>query len=98
MNISISEDFDLYRPFGPPIGKFKIPFKIVNSINNFVEETIKDKKQSSKLDVAAGLEGQVSQELALPKGMVEGELVKLFSSFTTSYIGQTLGVKINNLN
>ena len=38
------ENFDLYRPFGPPIGKFKIPLKIVNRINKFVDETIKDKK------------------------------------------------------
>ena len=37
-------NFDLYRPFGPPIGKFKIPLKIVNRINKFVDETIKDKK------------------------------------------------------
>ena len=80
----MSEKFDLYRPFGPPIGKFKIPLTIVNRINKFVEETIKDKKKSSVLDVGSGLAGQVSQELALPKEIVEGELVKLFSSFTTS--------------
>ena len=23
----MTENFDLYRPFGPPIGKFKIPLK-----------------------------------------------------------------------
>ena len=92
----MTENFDLYRPFGPPIGKFKFPLKIVNKINKFVDETIKDKKKSNILDVGSGLAGQVSQELALPKEMVEGELVKLFSSFTTSYISQTLGVKIKN--
>ena len=92
----MSENFDLYRPFGTTIGKFKIPLNIFNKIKIFVEETIKDKKETSKLDIGFGLAGQVSQELALPKEMVEGELVKLFSSFTTSYIHQTLGVKIKN--
>ena len=38
------ENFDLYRPFGLPTGKFKIPLKIVNKINKFVDETIKDKR------------------------------------------------------
>ena len=32
----------------------------------------------------------------MPKEIVKGGLVKLFSSFTTSYINHTLGVKIKN--
>jgi len=29
---TVPDNFDLYRPFEPPIGKFKIPLKTVNKI------------------------------------------------------------------
>ena len=92
----MSDNYDLYRPFGPPIGKFKIPLKTVNKINLFIEKTIKDEQAVKKFDVGSGLAGQVSQELALPEEIVEGDLVRLFSSFTENYIRGVLGIKIKN--
>ena len=35
----MTENFDLYRPFGPPLGKFKFPLKMFHKINKFVDET-----------------------------------------------------------
>ena len=63
----MSEKFEILRPFGPPIAKFKIPLRLVKKINNFVDEIIKDKNKSLSLDVGSKLSGQVSQEIALPK-------------------------------
>ena len=88
--------YELYRPFGPPIGKFKIPPKIVKKINDFIDIAIIDKVKAKKLDVGSGLAGQVTQELALPEEIIQGELVKLFSSFTSDYINGSLGVQIKN--
>ena len=88
--------YELYRPFGPPIGKFKIPPKIVKKINDFVDIAITDKVKAKELDVGSGLAGQVTQELALPEEIIQGELVKLFSSFTSDYITGSLGVQIKN--
>ena len=88
--------YELYRPFGPPIGKFKIPQKIVKKINDFVDIAVIDKVKAKELDVGSGLAGQVTQELALPEEIIQGELVKLFSSFTSDYINGSLGVQIKN--
>ena len=88
--------YELYRPFGPPIGKFKIPHKIVKKINDFVDVAVIDKVKAKELDVGSGLAGQVTQELALPEEIIQGELVKLFSSFTSDYINGSLGVQIKN--
>ena len=88
--------YKLYRPFGPPIGKFKIPPKIVKKINDFVDIAVIDKVKAKELDVGSGLAGQVTQELALPEEIIQGELVQLFSSFTSDYINGSLGVQIKN--
>ena len=88
--------YELYRPFGPPIGKFKIPPSIVKKINDFVDIAVIDKVKAKELDVGSGLAGQVTQELALPEEIIQGELVKLFSSFTSDYITGSLGVQIKN--
>ncbi len=88
--------YELYRPFGPPIGKFKIPPNIVKKINDFVDIAVIDKVKVKELDVGSGLAGQVTQELALPEEIIQGELVKLFSSFTSDYINGSLGVQIKN--
>ena len=88
--------YELYRPFGPPIGKFKIPPNIVKKINDFVDFAVIDKVKAKELDVGSGLAGQVTQELALPEEIIQGELVKLFSSFTSDYINGSLGVQIKN--
>ena len=37
--------YELYRPFGPPIGKFKIPHKIVKKINDFVDVAVLTKSK-----------------------------------------------------
>ena len=88
--------YELYRPFGPPLGKFKIPPSIVKKINDFVDFAVIDKVKAKELDVGSGLAGQVTQELALPEEIIQGELVKLFSSFTSDYINGSLGVQIKN--
>ncbi len=94
----MSEKFEILRPFGPPIAKFKIPLRLVKKINNFVDETIKDKNKSLSLDVGSKLSGQVSQEIALPKEIMEDEIIELFSRFTISYVKETLNQKINHFN
>ena len=94
----MSEKFEILRPFGPPIAKFKIPLRLVKKINNFVDEIIKDKNKSLSLDVGSKLSGQVSQEIALPKEIMEDEILELFSRFTISYVRETLNQKIKNFN
>ena len=54
------------------------------------------KNKSLSLDVGSKLSGQVSQEIALPKEIMEDEILELFSRFTISYVKETLNQKIKN--
>ena len=36
---------NLIRPFGPAIGSTTIPKNLIDKINNFIDEVIKDKKK-----------------------------------------------------
>ena len=55
----------LFRPFGPAIGKTSIPDDIVNKINSYVDNLIKDTNKAKEQDAGANLAGNVSQEFDL---------------------------------
>ena len=57
----------LIRAFGPTIAKIKIPEQMVNSLNDYVDDLIIDKKKSKELSAGANLAGDVTQEFKLEK-------------------------------
>ena len=59
------------KTFGPSIVKAKIPEKILNELNNYVDKIIEDKEKAKKLDLGPTLAGDVTQEIKL-----EGEFIK----------------------
>ena len=64
-------EIQLFKPFGPPVGKFEMKIDLVNKINNYVDELIKDKEKTSKLDAGENLAGQVNQEISFEKSFCE---------------------------
>ena len=60
--------FSIIRKFGPPILQVKIPDEIVKSLNDYVDEIIKDKEKIKKLSAGEYLVGDVTQEFKLEKG------------------------------
>tara|TARA_B110000008_G_scaffold7372_1_gene7178 strand:- start:287 stop:910 length:624 start_codon:yes stop_codon:yes gene_type:complete len=56
---------EILKPFGPSVAKVKIPSEIIFSMNEFVEEIIKDKKKSEDLNYGSNLAGNVHQEFKL---------------------------------
>ena len=66
------DKLNIIRPFGPAIGTANIPKTLIDKINNFIDEVIKDKNKSKKLDAGKNLAGQVSQEILLPEEIIEG--------------------------
>ena len=85
---------DVIKPFGPSIGITNIPKDLVHKINNFVDEIIKDKNKSKELDLGKYLAGQVSQEIIMPKEIVEDELYNFLSKATKVYVENLTGKKI----
>ena len=57
----------IFRPFSPSIGKFKISDDIIKNINIHVNETIKNSDIIKKLDHVQNLAGKVTQEFKLSK-------------------------------
>ena len=64
-------DLQVLKPFGPSVLKAKIPEKIVNDINNYIEELIQNKKKSEEADHGKKLAGDVTQEFLLDPDFVK---------------------------
>ena len=76
----------IIRPFGPALGSSTIPKNLIDKINDFVDEVIKDKKKSKELDWGKKLAGQVTQEIGLPDEMIKGDILKFFASISKAYV------------
>ena len=77
---------DIIRPFGPAIGSTNIPKTLIDKINNFIDEVIKDKNKSKKFDWGKYLAGQVTQEIKLPKEIIDGELLNFLRESTKVFV------------
>ena len=55
--------FEVIRQFGPSVFKTQIPNELIDKLNNYAEQIIKDKKISEKQDHGKALVGDVAQEI-----------------------------------
>ena len=63
---------ELIKVFGPSVLKARIPEKIVNDLNTYVDKLIIDEKRSREQNMGHELVGDVTQELEIePKVMQE---------------------------
>ena len=69
----------LLSPFGPKIAIIKIPKKIINKINNEVDNILNDKRKLKKSDYSNKLVGQVKQEIKLNSNFIKKNLLKFIS-------------------
>ena len=88
-------EIQLFKPFGPPIGKFEMEIDLVNKINNYVDELIKDKEKTSKLDAGENLAGQVNQEISFEKSFYEKFITPTLIKNITAYIFASTKKKIS---
>ena len=77
---------NIVRPFGPAIGSTNIPKTLIDKINNFIDELIKDKNKSKQLDAGKTLAGQVTQEIFLPKEVIDGEMMGFLGNITKVFV------------
>ena len=87
------------KTFGPSIVKARIPEKLLNDLNNYVDKIIEDKEKAKKLDLGPKLAGDVTQEFQL-----EGEFAKkigwlrFLANVTSEWIKFETGKKITEFN
>ena len=85
---------NIIRPFGPAIGSATIPKILIDKINNFVDEVVKDKKKSKELDYGQKLAGEVTQEIFLPNEMLKGDILNFFVAISKAYVENLTNKKL----
>ena len=63
--------YEIIKRFGPSVLKVKIPKKILDQLNNYIDEISKNKKKFSKLNYGENLVGDVTEELKLEKKFIK---------------------------
>ena len=87
----------IIRPFGPSILKTKIPEKILNELNNYIDKIIENKKKSEELDYGKKLIGDVTQEFKLEKNFVkECGWLQFLANCSSKWIEMETKRKIKN--
>ena len=64
-------NYEVIKHFGPSIFKVKIPEKILQDLNSYIDDILKDKDKSSKLDHGNRLVGDVTQEFKLENEFID---------------------------
>ena len=64
-------EYKFIKHFGPSIFKVKIPGKIVEELNNYVDQIITNNEKEKELDHGKYLVGDVTQEFRLEKDILE---------------------------
>ncbi len=87
-----NKDFKIIKRFGPSVLKVKIPVSIVNKLNNHIDDVIKSKSKSNRLDYGGNLVGDVSQEFRLEKKIMK---VTGWENFIKSSVKRWLEIETN---
>ena len=85
----------LYKPFGPSIGQTSIPEDLINKINNYIDELIKDEERAKKQNVGKILAGNVSQEFDIdPQFALKCGWMEFLSKECGLWIKESTGKKM----
>jgi len=88
----------LLSPFGPKIAIIKIPKKIINKINDEVENVLNNKSKLKKSDYSNKLVGQVKQEIRLNSNFIKKNLLKFISNNIKKYIKMSIKRDVKKIN
>jgi len=86
----------IVRPFSPPIGRYKIPQNLINDLNNYVEEVLKDRNKTQQLDFGKNLVGEVTQELLISESFLNKGLLAFLGHSVENYIKLSSEKQIHN--
>ena len=92
----MNDNFKIIKRFGPSILKVKIPKKVLNELNNYIENISKNKRKISKLNYGEKLVGDVTQEFKLEKKFMKSSgWEKFLKDATTRWIKEETEMNIN---
>ncbi len=95
----MSEKILIFRPFGPSIVKAKMPTEVMNSLNKYIDTTIKDEEKSKELDYGHKLAGNVNQEFRISQEHAKTSgWLNFLGNVAQGYVKQSIGQKITKFN
>ena len=95
----MSEKIVIFRPFGPSIVKAKMPTEVMDSLNKYIDTTIKDEEKSKELDYGHKLAGNVNQEFRISQEHAkESGWLNFLGNIAQGYVKQSIGQKITKFN
>lgn len=95
----MSEKILIFRPFGPSIVKAKMPTEVMDSLNKYIDTTIKDEEKSKELDYGHKLAGNVNQEFRISKEHAKTSgWLNFLGNVAQGYVKQSIGQKITKFN
>ena len=83
----------ILSPFGPKLGKIKIPSKIISQLNKEVNKIIKSKSKTKKSDYSKKVVGQVYQEIQISKKFINKYLKKFITEHVSNYLKKSINIK-----
>ena len=83
----------ILSPFGPKLGKIKIPYKIISQLNEEVDKIIESKSKIKRSDYSKKVVGQVYQEIQISKNFINKYLKKFIIKQVSSYLKKTINIK-----
>ena len=89
---------EIFTPFSPKIGKFKLKNQIIKEINIHIDEIIKDENLANELDHSKNLAGQVTQEIKLTNEFLSKGLLNEFANATRAFIHGSEKKKLTKFN
>ena len=82
----------ILSPFGPKLGKIKIPSKIISQLNKEVDKIIKSKSKTKKSDYSKKVVGQVYQEIQISKNFINKYLKKFITNQVSKYLKKSINI------
>jgi len=84
----------IIRPFSPAIGKYKISQKIIDTLNNHIDEILKDEKKIEELYHGKNLAGEIKYEIELSKDFIDQKLLEVLKNYVFNFVKSTLNKEI----
>ena len=89
--------FEIIKPFGPSIVKFKLPNELVLEMNKYADQIINDKKKSEDLNEGPKLAGNVQQEFLLDTDFMKKiKWAEILANITAEWIKNKRGRNLKN--
>ena len=89
--------FEVLKPFGPSIVKIKMPNKMIEDINHYVDNVIQDEKKIKELNEGDKLIGKVQQEFLMEVDfMKQIKWAEFLASNVSNWAKEELNKEIRN--